>query len=319
MSFRIAELTCFRQQPTRKQTRIRIRRLPTQHVLALTQRISRSALPVEQPRKRQSSLQIIRSEHHRSVQQQARFRVVALLRQKPGRFHMRRSRIGHRLCQLQPSRRLIGTRPHLDPGKPQDRQQKRRPLQSVNGSRHIQRRSSGRMKVERPPGARIANFPDETVIVKMEQSRCRQEGDQNVPHRSRRDTFEKLEAAKSETKTDVASDKCSAAAKQKRDEPADASLLLDPPSIEHPDNRQVLHVVKNLKHRRPDQQVRRPCVRVPVERDAGQHQANSNRLATMLTEREERSPQPDNRNADQSNSPDSLQRINQRARNQEST
>src|SRR6266487_2845904 len=112
-------------------------------------------------------------------------------------------------------------------------------------------RSSG--EPERLAGGAFANFPDKSVVIKMEQRRGSNHASQDAFDRFYSEMgIEIGKRSIGENQTDVESDQRAAPPKHKAHESADIAIFLHTVAIVDPDKRKVLHVVKDFEERDAD-------------------------------------------------------------------
>src|SRR6266566_2042303 len=127
-------------------------------------------------------------------------------------------------------------------------------------------RSSG--EPERLAGGAFANFPNESVVIKMEQCRGGNHASQDAFDRFYSEMLIEIgERPIGEDQAHVESDQRAAPPKHKAHESADVAVFLNAIAIVDPDERQVLHVVKDFEERNANKNVRSLSRRaVPVAR-----------------------------------------------------
>src|SRR5580704_12578179 len=81
--------------------------------------------------------------------------------------------------------------------------------------------------------------------------------------------IEITERAISKDQTDIEADERAAPAKDKAHESANVAILFHTIAVVDPDEREVLHVMKNLEQRDADKNIRNEIIAVPPKRDAG--------------------------------------------------
>ena len=108
------------------------------------------------------------------------------------------------------------------------------------------------------PGLRaaLADLPDETVEVEVEQGRGPDDGDQDVLQRDDRDALlQAADKAVADDQSDIEPEHRCTAAEQESREAANVGVAVDPFAVEDPDDGQILNVVKDLEDRDPEQDV----------------------------------------------------------------
>src|SRR5215510_1870746 len=135
-----------------------------------------------------------------------------------------------------------------------------RPFQAVPcpARKHTAERyiSSSTSEPERLARGTLANFPDKSVVVKMQQ--C------GSGHHAGKDAFDRVDPemridegkrAVGENESDIKSNQRSAPSEDEPHKSANVPVFLDTVAIVNPDERQVLHVVENFEQRDPDENV----------------------------------------------------------------
>ena len=136
---------------------------------------------------------------------------------------------------------------------------------------------------QRLPRRLLANFPNESVVVEMEECRCSHDAGKNIFNGVDADIrFGQTQPTVGEHQPYVHSHKRATAPKHKAHEPTDRAVALDSFPIINPDERKVLHIMKYLEQRNANQNARHDLIAVPPERNAcdEQHQFHRTRPLT---------------------------------------
>src|SRR5450759_3029246 len=137
--------------------------------------------------------------------------------------------------------------------------------------RHI---SCSTAKTQRLARRTLPNFPDKSIVIKMEQCGSGDYAGENTLNDV--DSEMRIEIRKraiGENEADIESDQRAAPSKHKAHESADVAVFLDAVAIIDPHEREVLHVVENFEQRNADQNVRDQIIAVPPKRYAGDQQS----------------------------------------------
>ena len=125
----------------------------------------------------------------------------------------------------------------------------------------------------------FANFPDKTVVIKMQKSRrCHDTREHARDGVHSNVGIQIADRAISHDQPDIESDQRSAPAKDETHESADGTVFLHPVPIVDPNNRKVLRVVKNLEERDAGQNIRDAVIAIPPKRDAAGKQRQLHRI-----------------------------------------
>src|SRR5207248_9145425 len=93
------------------------------------------------------------------------------------------------------------------------------------------------------------------------------------------------ERAVGKNEAEIESNKRTTATENEAHESADVLILFDAVAIINPDQRKVLHVVKDFEQRDPDEKVRNEVVAVPPKADAGDQQHELDRIRSLRLRR----------------------------------
>src|SRR2546423_9128552 len=119
----------------------------------------------------------------------------------------------------------------------------------------------------------FTDFPNESVVIKMEQSRCGDDANENMFDGLNGDTGRRQgDRAVGQNQADIYTDERAATPENETHEPADALIAFDSGAIIDPDNREILHVVENFKERNPDEDVLHAVIAVPPKSDTADQQ-----------------------------------------------
>src|SRR5438309_2751995 len=128
----------------------------------------------------------------------------------------------------------------------------------------------------------VAYFPDESVVIKMKKTRCRHYAGEHTLHRLDFETgIEISEGTVGKNKPDVQPNQRTASSKNKTHEAADRAVLFHTAAIVNPDEREVLHIVKNLEQRDPRQNVGDGVIAVPPKSNTRDQQRQLDRIGTF--------------------------------------
>src|SRR6266550_4779395 len=123
-------------------------------------------------------------------------------------------------------------------------------------------RSSG--EPERLAGGAFANFPDESVVIKMEQRRGSNHASQDALDRFYSEMgIEISKRSIGKNQTDVESDERAAPPEHKAHESTDVAVFLHTVAIVDPDEREVLHIVEDFEERDANKNVGDAVIAVP--------------------------------------------------------
>src|SRR4029453_11489062 len=116
----------------------------------------------------------------------------------------------------------------------------------------------------------LANLPNKTVIIKMEQTGRSDDSGEHARDRVHAEIgIQITDRAVSEHESNVQPHQPSAAAKDETHEAADRTIFLHAVAIVNPNDREVLHVVKNFEERDTGENVGDAVIAIPPKRDAG--------------------------------------------------
>ena len=136
---------------------------------------------------------------------------------------------------------------------------------------------------QRLPRRLLANFPNESVVVEMEECRCSHDAGKNIFNGVDADIrFGQTQPTVGEHQAYVHSHKRATAPEHKAHEPTDRAVALDSFPIINPDERKVLHIMKYLEQRNANQNACHDVIAVPPKRNARdqQHQFHRTRPLT---------------------------------------
>ena len=128
----------------------------------------------------------------------------------------------------------------------------------------------------------VAYFPDESVVIKMKKTRCRNHTGEHTLHRLDFEAgIEIREGTVGKNKPDVQPNQRTAPAENEAHEAADRAIFFNATAIVNPDQREILHIVKNLEQRDPGQNVGDAVIAIPPESDGRGQQRQLHRIGTF--------------------------------------
>ena len=89
------------------------------------------------------------------------------------------------------------------------------------------------------------------------------------------------ERAVGKNQAEIKTDERAAASKNKTHKSADILVFFDPVAVVNPNQREVLHVVKNLKQRNTDEQIGDAVIAIPPKADARDQQREFYRVSSL--------------------------------------
>src|SRR5438067_9687853 len=126
---------------------------------------------------------------------------------------------------------------------------------------------------QRLPGGTFAHLPNKTVVIEMEQGRSGDDAGEDAFDCVDLELGVKIgKRAVGKNQTEIKTNKRAAASKHKTHKSADAFVFLDPVAIINPNQREVLHIVENLKQGDANEQIGNSIIAIPPKGDARNEQ-----------------------------------------------